>query len=258
MANLLDNINQACADFTNIKNAITDSGVEVASGTPSSEYADKVREVYESGKNSVVGDNRTNLNYWYQYLNADRKYDVWEWDYEIDDLIFPEDDIGNWIESLDYPTGTNKATNFNRFFSISRYTDAVMGMEDISIPTIKFNGVLDMSNNTQLLISAGGPYNFHTEDVGKIILPVHNVGFHSFSKYAALKHIEVEGSFFGRINFSDCPLTKASFTSVINALSSMASGQTATFKKTAKEAAFTEAEWQTLISTKPNWTISLV
>jgi hypothetical protein len=60
------------------------------------------------------------------------------------------------------------------------------------------------------------------------------------------------------ISFSDCPLTKASITSVINALSSSATGKTATFKKTAKEAAFTAEEWQALIATKSNWNISLV
>jgi hypothetical protein len=31
-----------------------------------------------------------------------------------------------------------------------------------------------------------------------------------------------------------------------------------TFSKKAKEAAFTADEWEALIATKPNWTISLV
>lgn len=53
-------------------------------------------------------------------------------------------------------------------------------------------------------------------------------------------------------------LTKASFVSVINALSNETSGITITFSQAAKEAAFTAEEWSTLIATKPNWTISLV
>lgn len=68
-----------------------------------------------------------------------------------------------------------------------------------------------------------------------------------------------EGSVIGEtINLQDCPLTKASITNVVNILSSSATGKTATFKKTAKEAAFTDAEWSALIATKSNWTFSLV
>jgi hypothetical protein len=53
-------------------------------------------------------------------------------------------------------------------------------------------------------------------------------------------------------------LSKASIESIINALSSTTSGLTVTISKTAKEAAFTSAEWSALIATKSNWTISLV
>jgi hypothetical protein len=54
------------------------------------------------------------------------------------------------------------------------------------------------------------------------------------------------------------PLTKASITSVISALSSTTNGLTVTFKKSAKEAAFTADEWAALIADKTNWTFSLV
>ena len=53
-------------------------------------------------------------------------------------------------------------------------------------------------------------------------------------------------------------LSKTSIESIINALSSTTSGLTVTISKTAKEAAFTDDEWATLIATKSNWTISLV
>ena len=59
-------------------------------------------------------------------------------------------------------------------------------------------------------------------------------------------------------NFQWSPLNKASFESVINALSSTTTGKTITFQKAAKETAFTQDEWDALIATKPNWTISLV
>lgn len=53
-------------------------------------------------------------------------------------------------------------------------------------------------------------------------------------------------------------LSKASITSIINALSTTTSGLTVTLSKTAKEAAFTADEWAALIATRTNWTISLV
>ena len=53
-------------------------------------------------------------------------------------------------------------------------------------------------------------------------------------------------------------LSKASITSIINALSTTTEGLTVTLSKTAKEAAFTADEWEALEQTKPKWTISLV
>ena len=53
-------------------------------------------------------------------------------------------------------------------------------------------------------------------------------------------------------------VNKNNMQSVINALSSTATGKTIIFQKAAKEAAFTQEEWDALIAAKPNWTISLV
>ena len=52
-------------------------------------------------------------------------------------------------------------------------------------------------------------------------------------------------------------LTKSSITNIVNVLSPTVTGQTATFNKAAKEAAFTDDEWEELIATKPNWTFNL-
>ena len=62
-------------------------------------------------------------------------------------------------------------------------------------------------------------------------------------------------------------LSKASITSVINALDASVSGKSVTLSLTAVNAAFetaagandgsASAEWQNLIAAKPNWTISL-
>ena len=53
-------------------------------------------------------------------------------------------------------------------------------------------------------------------------------------------------------------LSKESIESVVNALSTTTSGLTVTISKTAKENAFTDEEWATLIATKQNWTINLI
>jgi hypothetical protein len=53
-------------------------------------------------------------------------------------------------------------------------------------------------------------------------------------------------------------LTKASIENVINTLSSSTSGLTLTLPKTAVNNAFTAEEWNALIATRSNWTISLV
>ena len=63
-------------------------------------------------------------------------------------------------------------------------------------------------------------------------------------------------------------LSRASITSIINALSATTSGLTVTLSKTAVDTAFettagagdgsTSAEWQSIIATKSNWTISLI
>ncbi len=60
------------------------------------------------------------------------------------------------------------------------------------------------------------------------------------------------------LSFERLTLSKKSITSIINVLSDTAFEQTVTFKKTAKEAAFTDDEWTELTSTKPNWTFSLI
>ena len=79
-----------------------------------------------------------------------------------------------------------------------------------------------------------------------------------FQNASKLANVTFEGVIGSTINFQWCPLTKASITNIIEHLSETSTGQTATFQKTAKEAAFTDAEWAALIANKTNWTFSLV
>lgn len=60
------------------------------------------------------------------------------------------------------------------------------------------------------------------------------------------------------VSFQQSPLTRQSIESVMSALSTTATEQTATFQKAAVEAAFTTDEWNALVATRTNWTITLV
>ena len=79
-----------------------------------------------------------------------------------------------------------------------------------------------------------------------------------FLNCTSLNEIRISGQIGNNFDISPCPLSKESFESVITALSPTVTGKTVSFKKTAKEAAFTAEEWEVLTATKPNWTFNLV
>lgn len=91
----------------------------------------------------------------------------------------------------------------------------------------------------------------------------------AFTGCTALENIVIGGTIaVTGFNFSSSTkLTKASITSIINALSTTTSAKTITFSATAVDNAFetsesaadgqSSTEWQNLIATKTNWTIAL-
>ena len=148
-------------------------------------------------------------------------------------------DLSNLSVLLDF----SKSTNMQYMFQL-------VGTNHI--------GVIDMSNvgyQTKGMFS----YTYYLHTIDKIIV-TERVIFSSdaFSNSTALANITFEGVIGNSIDFQWCPLTKASITNIVEHLSSTATGQTCTFKKSAKEAAFTDDEWAALIANKTNWTFSLV
>lgn len=127
--------------------------------------------------------------------------------------------------------------------------------------TIKYIGVVDCSSASPASLSYIFSSAKELVSVEKVIMPeMDSAGFadKSFENAVKLEHIRIEGV----IRRSTClrwsvVLTKESITSIVQALSDTAEGQTITFSQTAKEAAFTDSEWAELIGTKPNWTFSL-
>lgn len=118
-------------------------------------------------------------------------------------------------------------------------------------------GVIDASSGTNFGAMFTGSAHLVTIDE-LIVSSTANFDSYVFSGCTALANIKITGTLANDTYFSNCPLTKASMTSVVNALSPSAVGKKLVLNKSAKEAAFTSSEWDALISTKSNWTISLV
>lgn len=81
----------------------------------------------------------------------------------------------------------------------------------------------------------------------------------TFAAYQSLQDIVFEGVIGQDLKLNSCTnLSKVSIENIVSVLSATATGKTLSISKTAKEREFTEEEWQTLIATKSNWTISLI
>lgn len=77
--------------------------------------------------------------------------------------------------------------------------------------------------------------------------------------FPKLTNLFVSGAIGNNLDLRNLTLiSKDSITSVVNTLSPNASGKTLTLSNTAVNNAFTSEEWNALVSTKKNWTISRV
>lgn len=152
---------------------------------------------------------------------------------------------------------TSKSINVNNMFYYSRH--------------IKQIPVIDVTNCSSNVIGLFGAC-YALETVEKLILK--NDGStvidRCFVNANSLRNIIIEGVI-GQNSFDvrwSTKLSKASLTSIINALSATTSGLTVTLSATAVNTAFettagagdgsTSAEWQSIIALKSNWTISLI
>ena len=265
MANLITNINQVCADLANIKEAITESGIEVANGTPSSEYARKVTQVYEAGKNTLLrdmweaiqkGGKRTDYNN--AFLETSITDEMFKPLYDMQ----PTTAYGMFFGNV----GITDLKNIPVKLDFSKCVElqyAFFGMMDTNIGTgIKRVGVIDCRSIETWRGHLGGLFNWdiYLEEVEKIILPDSGeIQFYStFNACYALKEIRFDGVIGQDISFADCPLSRASIESVVNALSSVSSGKTARFNYDAVFTAMPLDIFDELIADKTNWTIELV
>lgn len=127
-------------------------------------------------------------------------------------------------------------------------------------------GVISMVNATN------SRYAFdqaRCKTIEKLIVSENTQLVNTFIAASYLSNLTIEGKIGQNgFNVSWSPLSKASLTSIVNALSSTTTGLTVTFRLAAVNTAFetaagaadgsTSEEWTALIATKPNWTINLI
>ena len=254
------NVKQANSDFQAIKDKIEEKGVAIADGTRTADYASKVDEVYKAGRKSQYDeswDASSNVIDWtYRFAGAWWNNTTFVPNY---DLILSGNsyccfngnryygDLVELLKNRGITLTTTKVTNCSMLFAYSHFTRI---------------GEIDLTNAVNLSNTFNSMIYLHT--IEKLKVTADNKFDGAFNSVSALENIIIEGTI-GQNGFNvqwSTKLSKASITSIINALSATTSGLTVTFSKTAVNNAFsggsTGEEWINLIATKSNWNISLV
>lgn len=230
----------------------------------SGELPSKIDEVYEAGKRAGGADSYYD-EFWdiFQSNGTRTAYDY----------AFCESSSGiRWVVGKTYrPKYPIKATKAMNMFYNTRLPYEAIAIVDFSectdfystfqySSTEKFPPIdLRKATRTNNLFNS----NSSVVEIEEILVAESTPYSGCFSGCSKLKEIRFNGTI-GKngLDFKNCTkLSKASITSIINALSTTTSGLTVTLSKIAVESAFgstTSAEWTTLIGTRSNWTISLV
>lgn len=214
------NVNQANSDFVAIKGKIVEKGVEVADGTRTAEYADKVDAVFEAGQEEA------HFRFWDSFqakgtrTSWSRAFEKWDTlaIYPVHD-IKPEGDVGYLFykitgESIDISErfsecgivfDTSKATSISYAFYSSLITRIP------KIDTTAMDKVKDFAPST---------VNLHTID--EIILRddgSQTFGDSMVSWDSSLTNVKISGTIGNDIKFTGCSaLSHESLMSIINAL----------------------------------------
>lgn len=217
-----------------------------------SKFADKISEVYEAGKKSEYDEfwddyqdygNRTNYTGAFSFYSADifkPKYNISPIDanymfYNFKNRI----DLVEYLGNLDITLDFCKCTNFNNFMLWSNITR--LGVIDASAAnSISFYFAHQLETIDRLIIKDDGSETFNFEGAYK------------------LKNITIEGVIGKSVNIKWSPLSKNSINNVISVLSNTTTNLTLSLSQDAVKNAFSDEEYEKLVSTKTNWTISLI
>lgn len=135
------------------------------------------------------------------------------------------------------------------------------------IPELNCSNAMAYSENGLYMTFIGS----QVETIDKLIVPENLKYVSTFQSCTNLKNIVFEGEIGNNIDFQHCKqLTAASIESIVNALSSTASGKSITFSKKAVDVAFgwyvdgefhesgsVSGAWDELVASKSNWNIIL-
>lgn len=267
MASLETNVRQTNADFQAIKNKIVEKGIDIPEGTRTAEYASKIDSVHQKGKDAeydrfwnAYQDHGNRTNYQYGGFGGEG------WVDEIYNPKYPLRPIQSYrmyisckltrVLNLD----TSLSKNMSQLFYVCYSLEHVGTISTESLPETGSGSAIDsMFGYCQKL-----------KTIDKLILKPSVSYSNTFFQCYALENITIEG-IIGQSGLNlqySTELTKASITSIINALSTTTGGLTVTLSKTAVNNAFetssgiangsTSEEWLNLIATRSNWTISLI
>lgn len=258
------NIDQVNSDFQAIKSKLIECGVEVADGTKTAELAEKVGEVYNSGRKAE------NEAFW----------DAYQQNGERTNYSMAFGGIG-WTDESFTPKYNMRVTNNDMMFGHTaikdlgtalRKTGVTLTLAQTSYGRMYQNGLLEKIGGIIYEFPIRGlSYTFYgCKNLVEIedTIPLTDTGNctsdRSFVDCFALEEIRFSGVIGQNgFDFKDCTkLSKTSITSIINALSTTTSGLTVTLSKTAVDNAFEGGsgggEFHDLIDSKENWIISLI
>ena len=262
------NVKQANSDFVAIKNKIVENGVEIADGTRTAEYAEKIDEVYEAGKQAeydafwdAYQDNGNRVDYqncfsgkgWTD-VTFKPKYDIIT---QVAYMLFRNcaiHDLGAILRENDKKVIINHKT-LQYTFNSTLIT---------VIDEVEFQQIITTLENT---FASSAYFREIRTPIPISEATTFNRTFYSCS---ALEEVRFDG-IIGQngLDLQWSPnLSWDSIVSIINALSTTTSGLTVTLSKAAVDKAFETSEgandgstnsidWSILADTKTNWTIAL-
>ena len=153
---------------------------------------------------------------------------------------------------------------FKPKYPIAEVTDAMYLFSNSKIT--KIDCALDLSNAPSLT----NAFAYTSIERVKLLKVAEKTTYSgTFTNNSTLTDITFAGIIGKTVGFGSCPLNKASIISIIEHLSSTSTGQTLTLKKSAVDAAFETSKgaadgstnpdsfWVSVLTWKPNWTITL-
>lgn len=227
-----------------------------------SEKLDTITEnfskVYEAGKKSEYDE------FWDNYTGKSgtgkdwrRKFANPSWTDDIFKPPFTKITATQYAGSMFQTSGINEGLKQLTEIDVSATDSSTSNMSSFANSSAAtYYPIMKFPPGSSLNLTFG--YNANLVTIEKLVVDEAMSFPTTFISCNKLANITFEGVIGKSINFQWCPLTRESITNIVAHLSPTVSDQTVTFKKSAKEAAFTDDEWATLISTKPNWTFSLL